>query len=374
MDMPVVPKSLFLVFLITALAGMAVVVSAADQPVADFVVRDSFTSGIAPFTAGFDDRSTNAALYSWEFGDGSTSFLKNPEHTYQYPGTFTVTLTVKDATGTLSSTKTIPDCISVAGEPGSHWTTVPTTTETTSPDTTQTPGPAGIISVTSEPTGAMVSLDGAQQGITPITLYHVKAGPHIVLVHLKGYPDFQKRVTVEQEKTTVVGADFAQSMATTVATTMTTAVRATTVPVTTAPEPPQEGASAAAAMMAPSSTGTIHITCTGCSALKPSGSTPASTQYQVYILNLKTGQETLKYFGEIKTSDEALITNAIPGPYRIRVTPADYRSQSKQVNVTPGTVTSVSFSGPTFVRAPGFEAVLSILAFTAIVVTCRRRV
>ena len=35
--------------------------------------------------------------YRWVFGDGSTSTLQNPAHTYESPGTYVVTLTVKDS-------------------------------------------------------------------------------------------------------------------------------------------------------------------------------------------------------------------------------------------------------------------------------------
>lgn len=50
-----------------------------------------------PVTAQFTNSSQLADGYSWDFGDGNTSALTNPQHVYQQPGTYTVTLTaVKD--------------------------------------------------------------------------------------------------------------------------------------------------------------------------------------------------------------------------------------------------------------------------------------
>ncbi|NNK81881.1 MAG: PKD domain-containing protein, partial [Flavobacteriaceae bacterium] len=44
-----------------------------------------------------------SATYAWDFGDGSTSNLMEPTHTYASPGTYTVTLTVVDNGG-------LPEC------------------------------------------------------------------------------------------------------------------------------------------------------------------------------------------------------------------------------------------------------------------------
>lgn len=54
----------------------------------------------------FGDLSTSDCEivgWSWDFGDGNTSTLKNPAHTYQYAGTYTVclTITIQDPSGQL---------------------------------------------------------------------------------------------------------------------------------------------------------------------------------------------------------------------------------------------------------------------------------
>ena len=40
----------------------------------------------------FNNQSTGATSYLWDFGDGNTSTAENPSHTYQDAGTYTVRL------------------------------------------------------------------------------------------------------------------------------------------------------------------------------------------------------------------------------------------------------------------------------------------
>ena len=51
-------------------------------------------------TFAFNDLSTNTPLsWAWDFGDGSTSDVQNPIHTYNIPGTFNVCLNVINEVG-----------------------------------------------------------------------------------------------------------------------------------------------------------------------------------------------------------------------------------------------------------------------------------
>ncbi|MBN1195758.1 MAG: PKD domain-containing protein, partial [Methanomicrobiaceae archaeon] len=82
-----------------------VLVSPASAPDADFIANA--TSGYIPFAVHFTDLSTNTpASWSWDFGDGSSSPVKNPVYTYLTAGTYTVRLTVVNAAGTDSKTLT----------------------------------------------------------------------------------------------------------------------------------------------------------------------------------------------------------------------------------------------------------------------------
>ncbi|KUK68857.1 MAG: Cell surface protein [Methanocalculus sp. 52_23] len=64
------------------------------------------TSGELPLTVRFTDESTgDITSWYWDFGDGSTSTLRHPTHTYTKKGTYTVTLKVKNRYGTATTTK-----------------------------------------------------------------------------------------------------------------------------------------------------------------------------------------------------------------------------------------------------------------------------
>lgn len=63
------------------------------QPDVNFKANDS-TSCKTPFTVQFSDLSPSASTWLWEFGDGGTSTLRNPSHTYTSPGSYSVTLTI----------------------------------------------------------------------------------------------------------------------------------------------------------------------------------------------------------------------------------------------------------------------------------------
>lgn len=74
---------------ITVLAPLATDISflVGAQDVLTISFRATPLGGTPPYT------------YLWDFGDGSTSTLKTPTHTYAEPGTYLVTLTVTDAEG-----------------------------------------------------------------------------------------------------------------------------------------------------------------------------------------------------------------------------------------------------------------------------------
>jgi PKD repeat protein len=61
------------------------------------------SSGKPPLTVQFSaagsDPDGDTLSYAWSFGDGGTSFLQNPSHTYTTAGTYTATVTVSDGRG-----------------------------------------------------------------------------------------------------------------------------------------------------------------------------------------------------------------------------------------------------------------------------------
>jgi PKD repeat protein len=94
-----------------SVAGSVGVVAGSDRcstneppPVADFTANPR--SGAAPLMVAFTDTSTGKITsWNWDFGDGGSSTVQNPTHTYTTPGTYTVTLTVSGPGGSDTETK-----------------------------------------------------------------------------------------------------------------------------------------------------------------------------------------------------------------------------------------------------------------------------
>ena len=74
-------------------------------PVANFstdVIR-----GNVPLSVQFTDLSENAVEWNWSFGDGNTSTVQNPTHTYYAEGNYAVTLTISNRNGVDSKLSTV---------------------------------------------------------------------------------------------------------------------------------------------------------------------------------------------------------------------------------------------------------------------------
>jgi len=77
---------------------LAVFFKSVPPPVADFEI--SVSSGTFPLVVLFTDQSLNAiSSREWDFGDGTTTTLKNPRHSYFEPGTYSVRLQVSGPGG-----------------------------------------------------------------------------------------------------------------------------------------------------------------------------------------------------------------------------------------------------------------------------------
>jgi gliding motility-associated-like protein len=85
-------------------------------------------SGCAPLCNEFTDNTTIAggtlASWSWNFGDGNTSTLQNPQNCYTLPGAFTVSLTVTSNLG-CSRTLSLHNMINVYSSPKAAFATSP---------------------------------------------------------------------------------------------------------------------------------------------------------------------------------------------------------------------------------------------------------
>jgi YD repeat-containing protein len=84
--------------------SMVTTQSGGSSPTAIFSA--SPTSGSAPLQVNFTDLSVGPVTsWSWQFGDGTTSTLQNPSHTYSSAGTYSVTLSVSGPGGSNPITK-----------------------------------------------------------------------------------------------------------------------------------------------------------------------------------------------------------------------------------------------------------------------------
>ncbi len=68
------------------------------KPVAAFTTANAVQCK-PPLTTNFSSQSSNAVSWQWDFGDGGTSTVQNPSHTYTAYGNFTVRLIVTNASG-----------------------------------------------------------------------------------------------------------------------------------------------------------------------------------------------------------------------------------------------------------------------------------
>jgi PKD repeat protein len=84
---------------------LVVSITASAQPVANFTA--SPVTGCAPLAVSFTDQSTGTpTTWQWDLGNGTQSTQQNPTTTYFNPGTYTVTLTVSNAGGSNTITRT----------------------------------------------------------------------------------------------------------------------------------------------------------------------------------------------------------------------------------------------------------------------------
>lgn len=76
----------------------------------------SDTAGCAPLIINFNATVANATSWNWTFGDGTSSTIANPSHTYSAPGNYSLTLTVTTLSGCNGSI-TIPQYIKIDSLP-----------------------------------------------------------------------------------------------------------------------------------------------------------------------------------------------------------------------------------------------------------------
>ena len=123
--------------------------------IADFTADT--TTGTIPLTVKFTDKSVGApTLWSWDFGDGSSDMVQNPVHVFKTPGNYTVTLTISNQEGGIS-TKVKKEYLKVQPVP----TPVPTLTVLPIPQVPETF--YGTVQIFGEP----ISVGGTVEAVVP---------------------------------------------------------------------------------------------------------------------------------------------------------------------------------------------------------------
>jgi Zn-dependent protease len=97
----------------------------------------------------------------------------------------------------------IPDDSGLTGSLSGAFSPYPVVTVTKTPvknpyivTVITTPQPAGILMLSSVPSGASVAVDGSLKGTTPLTVSPITPGVHAVTFSLAGYKDYSTKVTV----------------------------------------------------------------------------------------------------------------------------------------------------------------------------------
>ncbi|HET6226411.1 MAG TPA: PKD domain-containing protein [Bacteroidia bacterium] len=97
------------------------VITIADAPTSTFTFNNN--NQCAGTVISFNNTSGNTAggtTYSWDFGDNNSSIQKNPTHTYNAAGTYTVTLTVSN--GSNCNAVSLPTLVTVTSSPVASFT------------------------------------------------------------------------------------------------------------------------------------------------------------------------------------------------------------------------------------------------------------
>ena len=74
-------------------------VTVVQKPIANFTFTSPPAGCTTPITVTFKSTSSGAVSYLWNFGDGTTSSVANPSHTYTTLGSFTVSLLISNSKG-----------------------------------------------------------------------------------------------------------------------------------------------------------------------------------------------------------------------------------------------------------------------------------
>ncbi|MEN6397304.1 MAG: PEGA domain-containing protein [Methanoregula sp.] len=150
----------------------------------------------------------------------SSGYFNYGFHVDMPPGQYTVTISSPSLSNHLTKTLTVyatnvnttsPPVVNTT--PGAIFVANETNVSVTSPETPAISGTtvvpdAGVLIVSSKPTGATVYLDSVMVGTTPLTLTSVSYGAHTVDIKLPGYLTCSINVVVSENKPTEIAPEM----------------------------------------------------------------------------------------------------------------------------------------------------------------------
>lgn len=174
---------------VTSLAGE-------NEPPVAVILPETLTAAVGhPFSFSGVNSTDNDEIvsYAWDFGDESTGAGARCEHTYTAAGTYTVKLTVTDASGNTDTAIATMNVYEVSGENATH---ALMTVKVVNAYQEGTPAVAGAdIRVTTDNSFAGSALTGADGTAT----FAVPLGNCTVSVTADGYLSTSRPITVEPE-------------------------------------------------------------------------------------------------------------------------------------------------------------------------------
>ena len=107
-------KKIAILLIVLMVIGVGVLSGCNEESVPSLIKKSPIASasadpmfGVPPLTVSFtgsgNDTDGEIVSYEWDFGDGNTSTLQNPSHTFISEGTYNVILVVTDNDGLTGS-------------------------------------------------------------------------------------------------------------------------------------------------------------------------------------------------------------------------------------------------------------------------------
>lgn len=146
---------------LTLIFGIALFVTSCDESEEVTLPEANFTTSRDGLAITFNNTSTAATSYSWDFGDGTTSDEESPVHEYEATSAYVVTLTATNAVGVFdASTQAIELSFDIVVDGAfDDWTDVPVLSER-NPDTT---GVVTLVKATSDLTNIYFYVEGEDE-------------------------------------------------------------------------------------------------------------------------------------------------------------------------------------------------------------------